>query len=242
VALQVGQQQTLTESFASFMKAVLVVAFGVLLYGGYCLFQSPQVRREAASVPRMTCADLVKNGPGNHRYVALTDAWLKLGQSVSQRDSDTGALEMYHPLYPAELKDEPAPRDLSLILCILDEMERRRIRDTRNEQDRLGRAGLGELTGAVASANNLPRWAKQGFATKYPGIPLAQCWVITIGQDEPTELRADKLLVHGIVAVLAAGAMIVCWTLWQRLVSRSSKSSSGNPQVSADSVGQFGRA
>jgi hypothetical protein len=230
----VEETQETTDNVASFMKAVLVVAVGVLLYGGYCLIQSPLVRRAAASVPRMSCADLLKNGPGNHPYVALTDAWLNLGRSVSRRDSDTGAVEMYHPLYPANLKEEPAPRDLSLIVCIMDELERRRIRDVRNQQHQLGQAGLGELTGAVTAGADLPPWARQGFADKYPGIPLAQCWIITIGRHEPTELRAQKLMNHGILATLAACGMILCWCIWH-IASKASSSSSTTPQTSAAS-------
>ncbi|MCI0640287.1 MAG: hypothetical protein L0Y72_12575 [Gemmataceae bacterium] len=202
------------------MKAVLVVALGVLVYGGYCLYQSPKVRREAAAVPRMTCAELIKNGSGNHRYVALTDAWLDLGESVSQGDRDTGALEMYHPLYPANLKEQPAPRDLELIVCIMDELERRRIRDVRNEQHRLGQTGLGELTGAITKGDALPGWARQSFALKYPGIVLDRCWIITVGEYEPTELRASKLLNHGVMATLAAVAMMICWWVWRRYVSK----------------------
>jgi len=232
----VEETEDTTDDLAGFMKAVLVVAVGVLVYGGYCLFQSPKVRRDAASVPRITCAELVKNGPGNHPYVALTDAWLDLGQSVSRRDSDNGALEMYHPLYPANLKEEPAPRDLTLIVCILDELERRRIRDVRNEQHQLGQAGLGELTGSITSGRDLPAWARQGFAAKYPGIPLAQCWVITVGKDEPTSLRADTLMTHGILATLAGFGMILCWWMWRRIARKVSSIS--NPQVSDSGAAQ----
>jgi hypothetical protein len=204
------------------MRAVSVVALGTLAYGGYCLYQSPNVRREAACVPRMTCADLVRQGPGNHRYIALTDAWLDLGRSVSQRDGETGALEMYHPLYPANLEEAPAPRDLALILCVMDELERRRIRDARNEQNQQGQAGLGEVTGAITSGQELPAWARQGFAATYPGMPLARCWVITIGKDEPTDLRAGKLMTHGIMATLASCSMCVVWCVWRFCRNNSS--------------------
>jgi hypothetical protein len=208
---------------AGFMRAVLVVAIGALVYGGYCLYQSPNVRRAAESVPRMTCAELQKKGPGDHRYVALTDVWLDLGRSVSQRDSDTGALELYHPLYAANLKEEPAPRDLALILCIMDETERRRIRDVRNEQNLLGRASLGELTGEITSGQVLPGWAHDGFAATYPGIPLAQCWMITIGKDEPTDLRASKLMTNGILATLAACGLSLAWCVWRMASTTESK-------------------
>ena len=84
-ATPVATQKETPGSLPSFMKAVVVVALGLLLYGLYCLWQSPIVRREAARVARVTCDELTKNGPGNHRYLALTDAWLDLGRSVSRR-------------------------------------------------------------------------------------------------------------------------------------------------------------
>jgi hypothetical protein len=233
----VDETQDTFDNLSSLRKAILVVAVGALLYGGYCLWQSPKVRIEAASVPRMTCAELVKNGPGQHRHVVLTDAWFNLGgRSVSERDSDTGALEMYHPLYPAKLKEQPAPADLTLILCIMDEMKRRRIRDLHNQQQQLGRTGLGNLTGAVTSSASLPDWARAGLAKEYAGIPLNQCWIITIGKYEPTELRADNLMSHGIIATSAGCAAILGWWVWRRIAGRGSHASRGAFQAGAESI------
>src|SRR5947209_8805308 len=80
-------------SLAHFMKGVFIASIGLALYGVYCLVMSPIVRQEAEDLPRLTCDQLSKNRPGNHRYVALTDACLSGGRSVAQRDPDTGALE-----------------------------------------------------------------------------------------------------------------------------------------------------
>src|SRR5689334_23035897 len=126
------------------VRWVPLISCALLLYGGCCLVQSPMERQEAAAVPRMTCAQLIKNGPGNNRYVALTDACLSSRPSVAEWDGETGALEMYHPLYEAHQPQEPPPRDLALVLCIMDEMERRRIRDDSNQRKQLGQPGLGE--------------------------------------------------------------------------------------------------
>ena len=63
-------------SVAHFMRGVFIASIGLALYGGYCLVMSPIVRQEAEDLPRLTCDQLSKNGPGNNRYVALTDACL----------------------------------------------------------------------------------------------------------------------------------------------------------------------
>jgi len=198
-------------------KWLFVIAIGLGLYGGYCLVQGPRVRDDADAAPRMTCDHLMQKGPGTHRHIVLIDANLSAGKSVSERDSDTGALEMYHPLYPAHLEQEPQSAAIGLVLCILAESERRRIRDDRHERQGLGWPGLGELTVEVRMrADALPSWARKGLPAKYPGIQLANCWVATVGSDEPTAERAARLCLHGIGATSAAAAALVVWWLWHR--------------------------
>jgi hypothetical protein len=163
----------------------------------------------------LTCAQLIQNGPGPQRYVTLLDARLSDGKSVSERDGATVALEMYHPIFEARLAQEPAPRDIGLILCIMDEMERRRIRDDRNERLRLGQAGLSELTGEVQpAAQHLPDWARRRLAQQFPGLPLDACRLVIVGQYEPTAYRASRLLKHGAVALLGASVLLALW--WNR--------------------------
>ena len=205
------------EDPAAFRKVVFVAAIGALLYGGYCLVQSPLVQQEAARVPKMTCNQLIQNGAANHRYVTLTDACLSSRRSVGQQDSDTGALEMYHPFYAANLVQEPAPRDLNLILCIMDEMDRRRVRDDRKQRQQLGQPGLSELTGEVTQgAAQLPSWARQGLRGQFPGIALGQCWVLTVGRYEPTMMRAERLRWHGLLSASAGGVLLLGWLVWRR--------------------------
>ena len=62
------------------------------------------------------------------------------------------------------------------------------------------------------------------------GVLAAFGWVITIGKDEPTELRASKLMTHGIVATLAGGAMILGWCVWRQIAGKGSSSSRGSSQ------------
>jgi hypothetical protein len=139
---------------------------------------------------------------------------LSSGKSVAWRDSETNALEMYHPLYAAHLDQEPDPRGLRVILCIMDEMERRRIRDDRDEHKRQGRPGLSAFTCEVrASSGKLPNWARQRLAQEYRGLPLDHCWVVIVGEDEPTAARATEQFWHGLVSLLGAAAMLLGWSM-----------------------------
>jgi hypothetical protein len=199
-----------------FRRALPWVALGVGILGVFCLVRSGETRRRAETTPRVTCGQLAQNGPGSHRHLTLTDAWLSAGKSVAERDSETNALEMYHPVYAVGLNVEPAPRDLKLILCILDEAERRRIRDARNAAEQQGQRGLGDLVGAVAKADGLPQWARSRLRATYPDIRLDDCWVVTVGADEPTPRRAERLFWVGLGATLAALALACGWWLWQR--------------------------
>jgi hypothetical protein len=175
----------------------------LLINGGYCLTASPRVRQQAADLPRMTCNELLQYGAGNHRYVTLTDACLSGDRSVAQQDSDTGAQEMYHLLHAANLKQEPAPRDLTLILAIMEEMARRRIRDDRNQRQQ---AGLSPLTAEAKRGGE--SWAREGLRANFPGIVLGKCWITTVGNHEPTLERAQQLWRHGLWSTAAAAALL----------------------------------
>jgi len=198
----------------SLRRALFFVAVAAALYGIYCLWKLPHVLDDISRVPRMTCDDLARNGPAGHRYVALTDARLCDRPSVSDRDSETGALELYHPIYPAGRGREPDPRDLKLILCVMDEGERRRIRDDRNRRSEQGRQGLGEFTCAVRKGDSLPDWARNGLAATYPNIRPDDCWVLVVGEKEPTPAFAHHLAWHGGISSIASVA-VFAW-LWLR--------------------------
>jgi hypothetical protein len=220
----------------SFWKAVLVVAIGLTAYGVYCLIASPRVKDAAANLQRITCNQLIQNGAGNQRYVVLAEACLGSGPSVAERDWETNALEMYHPLYPANLNQEPKARDLGLILCIMDEMARRRIRDDSKERKKLGQPGLSDLTvAATRGVDKVPKWAQTGLREKYRGINLAKCWIVTVGEDEPTFAWARSLLWRGVLCLAAGGGMMLSWFVWRSSPLERGQDSS-HPVTSPDIV------
>jgi hypothetical protein len=147
---------TNTADIAKFMRGMLLVAFGIALYSAYCLAAAPRVRDQAAQVQTMTCDQLIRNGPGGRHYVALTEACLLGEKSVSEVDAETGALELYHPLYSASLPEAPQMRDLAVVLCIADEMERRRLRD-----DWKHGIGSGIATTALLLGWGIWRWRQR---------------------------------------------------------------------------------
>src|SRR5262249_39882173 len=199
------------------MKAVLFVCFGLAVFGAPCLVRSPMVLAETRDVRVMTCAEFLKNGAGDDRYVTLSGLYLSAGGSVGEADTETNAVDLYHPLYSVHLIQEPPPRDLRLILCILDETERRRIRDDREERQRVGRGGLSKLTPEIRSADTIPRWAQKGLKAKYPGIPLPQCRVLALTGYEPTPARAARMLFYGLASVAGSAALFVGWRVWRRV-------------------------
>ena len=194
---------------------IAVIAVGMLAYGGHSLWEAPAMRRAIENLPEMTCEQLVRDGPGRHRYVVLTDAALTSGRSVAERDSESGALELYHPIYPAAESKEPPAVQLNLILGVLDESERRRARDDRNQRETQGQPGLSPLIVEVTTtADQLPAWAQEGLANNYRGILLSRCRVVTIGLDEPTAAHAQRLQWRGL-GFTTLGLMILGWCVWR---------------------------
>jgi hypothetical protein len=97
------------------------------------------------------------------------------------------------------LPEAPQPRDLALVLCITDEMERRRLRDDRNQRERLGQSGMSAFTCEVGNgAERLPAWARDGLKAQFPGIQPGGCWVVTVSGYEPTADRAAQYVRHGL--------------------------------------------
>lgn len=206
----------------SLRRGLFVVALGAAVYGVYCLGQLPGVFDDMSRVPRVTCDDLARTGPAGHRHVALTDARLSAGRSVSERDGETGGLELYHPVYPAGLGREPDPRHLKLVVCVMDEGERRRVRDDRDGRTAEGRPGLGEFTCAVRAGDRLPGWARDGLAATYPGLRPDDCWVLVVGETEPTPAYARHLAWHGgISGVAAVVAFAWLWLRWPVVFTES---------------------
>jgi hypothetical protein len=215
-----------------FMRGMLLVALGLALYSAYCLASAPRVRDLATQVQMMKCDELIRNGPGGRRYVALTEACLLGENSVSDVDAETGALELYHPLYSATLPKPPQPRNVGVVLCITDEMERRRIRDDWKGRERLGLPGLSAFACEVGrGGGRLPKWASDGLKANFPGIQPNDCWVVTLSGYEPTADRATLYFCHGIGSGLAATALLLYWGNWRWRRGRAVSQVSSNAQV-----------
>jgi hypothetical protein len=130
---------------------------------------------------------------------------------------------LYHPVFSSALAQELDPRDLKVVLCIMDEGERRRVRDERNRRAEEGRPGLEAFTGAVRKGDSLPAWARQGLATTYPNIRADDCWVLVVGEQEPTPAFARRLAWHGGISV-AVALVRFAWLWLGRLASDAMRS------------------
>jgi hypothetical protein len=231
---------TNTADSVKFMWGMLVVALGVALYSAYCLAAAPGVREQAAQVPTLTCDELIRNGPGGRLYVALTEACLLGKKSVGiETDWETGSFELYHPLYSASRPKPPRPRDLALLLCITDEMERRRLRDDWNRRERLGQPGLSAFTCEVGRGDRLPAWARDGLKAEFPGIQPSGCWVVTVSGYEPTAGLAAQYLRHGIGSGLAATVLLLGWGIWCWRRRRGAVSRATPNTPVGDAVGSY---
>jgi hypothetical protein len=179
-----------------FVSGASLFALGLFL----CFVQSPEVREQAARVPRMTCADLIKFGRAVPPLVTLTDVHLCSGGFVSERDSETGDLDqLIVPVYGALAGAEPNPRELTLLLRICDNAEKDRV---------FGQSKGLELTCEVHGDLALvERELLDELAKKYSGIHPERCRLLTIGLDEPTEEHARSVMLGGL-SCLAIGAVL----------------------------------
>ena len=192
-------------------QAWLAIAFiALFLHGGFCVVQSYWIQAEAENLPRMTCDELIRNGPQGNQFITLTDVRLCSRGYAFYRDMDA-AMSMYLPIYSERLGQEPQPRQLALLLEILDDRDRENL---------LGRPDVGELTCELwTPVDRLDPWVREVLATKYPGIQLAKCRVLSVGLHEPTVLKAYRSTWFGLESFFL-GTIMLAWLIWPRLRSR----------------------
>jgi hypothetical protein len=182
----------------------VVACVALFLHGGFCLVQCRRIKAEAENLPWMTCEELLRNGPRGNHFITLTDVRLCSRGYAFHRDMDAG-MKMYLPIYSARLAQEPQPRELVLLLEILDDRDRDRL---------LGRPDVGELTCEIwTPIDSLDPWVREALAAKYPGIKLANCRVLSVGLHEPTVIKADRAWWYGIVSFLI-GITILGSLIW----------------------------
>jgi len=183
-----------------------IASCALLIYGLACLLGYPAQQRRAAAVPRMTCEQLLRNGPGPDGYATLTDVRpCGKGYAFWRDAMSPGDVDVFVPVYAAALPREPEPHELTLLLEVQDAGDWQRLRG----------AEVVEFTCQVHStANRVPDWAQSGLAEKYRGIRLADLKVLTVGLHEPTLAKARLLLVHGTWAT-TVGAALLGWLMWR---------------------------
>jgi len=119
-----------------------------------------------------------------------------------------GHIEMYVPIYPARLGQEPQPREpLALLLAIFDDDDRERL---------LEQAAIGEVPcGVSLRAGRIHPGFVKILEEKYPGIQVRNCRLVTVGLHEPTVFKARRSWWYGIVSLLL-GAALLGWWVWSR--------------------------
>ena len=189
---------------------LLLTGLLLLSYGGCVVRNSSLVQALAERVPRMTCDQLVRNGPGQNYYVTLTDVRLCSGGYLMRRDGMDGNLdELCQPVYSAALVREPQASELTLLL---------RITADRAKDELIGQPGVVEFTcRASRNMSQIDAAMAMALEKKYPGIQLAQCWLLNVGHLEPTVARAERMTRDGIVALVIGGALVLTWAAWRWL-------------------------
>jgi hypothetical protein len=187
-------------------KWLAVVFAGLFFCGAFMAACSRRTEQRANSLPRMSCADLVRMGRAAPQFVTLTDVHVCENGYAFWRDMDA-AMEMYVPAFSTKLAKQPRGADLVLLLEVLDDRQRDRL---------LERPAMGELTVELwTAASTLDPWVQDTLAIMYPGIQVANCRVLSVGLHEPSEFRARCEWREGIETMLLAAVCQLGWWIWQ---------------------------
>jgi hypothetical protein len=187
-------------------KWLIGVSAFTFLSGTFLIVCSFRTAEHAQGLPRMTCDDLIRNGPGANRFITLTDVYLCSAGDAFREDMDR-SIEMYVPVFSDHLKQEPKPADIALLLEVLDDRDRERL---------LERPDVGELNVELwTPAGQLDPWVFDRLGAIYPGIQLAKCRVLSVGLHEPSALHARSELHEGMILVFVAVACQLGRWIWR---------------------------
>lgn len=188
-------------------SSLLVSAFAVALYGLVCLLSYPREVDRAAAVQRLTCAEFLQQAPGINDYFTLTEVRLgQRGQAFWRDAQSPGDVDVFVPVYPAQLPQEPPAQELNLVLEVQDADSWQRLRG----------AGAVEFTCLVTQGSErIPAWAQHYLADTYRGLQFGKLTVLTVGLHEPTRAKAQSLLWSGSVATGLAGVLLCVSWLWR---------------------------
>jgi hypothetical protein len=207
------------------MKITLIIGGLLLLFGGCSLANSYLVEERLAQVPRMTCDQLLRNGAPADGQVTLTDLQACSRGFVAVYGSpEYGHLDLYIPAYGAGLGKEPDPPALNLLLQIWDEDQQHKLLNHPGpvEGTCWARKGAREVQ-VSRGPGEIEEWASKGIRDKYPGIRLANVWVLTFGHGStPTTERVLSARQYGIWELLiGSAALCVGAVLSLRCVDKS---------------------
>src|SRR5262245_48026005 len=189
---------------------VMTIGVLFLLIGGWTLLGSFLVQNQLARVPRMTCDQLARNGPPADGQVTLTDLRPCSRGTVAARFDHS--LDLYVPAYPAGLRQEPEPPDLVFLLQVWDDNERSRLLDQPGPVDVTCEVHRSARVVKISRGpGEIEEWARDDLQKKYPGIRMANVWVLTIGYGPtPTAERARSGLRYGIGELLIGAVVLGC--------------------------------
>jgi hypothetical protein len=187
-----------------------------LLVGGWTLAGRFIVQDRLARVPRMTCDQLARDGPPGDGQVTLTDARSCSRGVVAARVDHS--LDLYVPAYPAGSAREPEPPDLAFLFQIWSDDEQDRLLEQPGPVEATCWVHRGaQVVRLCRGPGEIEEWARDGLQEQYPGIRLANVWVLTVGHGAtPTAEQARSALGYGIGELLIGGALLGWGTVLAR--------------------------
>jgi hypothetical protein len=216
-----GQPGKGTPSFGGsyLVKACFILGGLLLLVGGCSVAGSYVTQDRLARVPRMTCAQLARNGPPADGQVTLTDL-RPCSHGFVALPSGEFDNDVFLPAYPSGLGQEPEPPRLGFLLQIYGDHGRYPLLEQPGpvEVTCWARKGarlveFGRRPGEVEKA------VQKGLQEKYPGIRLNDVWVLTVGHGlTPTAERVRSAWQWGIAELVSGAAVLALGVVlaWRR--------------------------
>ena len=188
-----------------------------LAFGGCNLYASKALQEKAAKLPRLTCDQILRKGPGTNDYVIVTDVrpcsrecvyWSTGGGDISVDEY------FYLPVYPAGAAKEPENHDVAFLFFTTE-------RDIGLKL--IGQPAGTELLCTVGrGTSELDSDTQQLLASRYPGLRVRDCWLLTTHDDRSMSERAAQGYRAGIGFLVAGVLLITTAIVFWAITARSS--------------------
>ena len=200
-----------------FIPFLLIGGVLCLGFGGCNLVVSQRWQEREPNIPRLTCDQILRQGPGTADLVIVTDVRPCTREPVywSTGGGDIHIDEYFYlPVYPVGAAKEPENHEVAFLFFTTERDIGLKLIGHPAGTELLCTVGLG--------ISELDSDTQELLASRYPGLRVRDCWLLTTHDDRSMSERAAQGYRAGIGFLVAGVLLITTAIVFWAITARSS--------------------